>query len=103
MYAVSGEVKIDTSREKDPKDTIRKMQQAKRAALAPAQPSGQDRSVAAGASQIETGARIELVKENSEEESQINTDDNKSNCSNPSQRIMPRNSSFSEPSIQIVV
>ena len=35
MYAVGGEVKIDTSREKDPKDTIDKMQQVKRAALAP--------------------------------------------------------------------
>ena len=62
MYAVGGEVKIDTSREKDPEATIRKMQQVKRAALAPAQPSGQDRSVAARASQIEAEARIELSK-----------------------------------------
>ena len=66
MYAVGGEVKIDTSRERDPKDTIRKMQQVKRAALAPSQPSGQDRSVAARASQIEAEARIELLKENAE-------------------------------------
>ena len=63
MYAVGGEVKIDTSRERDPQDTIRKMQQVKRAALAPAQPSGQDRSVAARASQIEAEARIEMLKE----------------------------------------
>ena len=62
MYAVGGEVKIDTSRERDPEATIRKMQQVKRAALAPAQPSGQDRSVAARASQIEAEARIELSK-----------------------------------------
>jgi hypothetical protein len=66
MYAVGGEVKIDTSRERDPQDTIRKMQQVKRAALAPAQPSGQDRSVAARASQIEAEARIELLKQKEE-------------------------------------
>lgn len=65
MYAAGGEVKIDTSREKEPKDTIRKMQQVKRAALAPSQPSGQDRSVAARASQIEAEARVELLKEDS--------------------------------------
>lgn len=65
MYAVGGEVKIDTSRERDPEATIRKMQKVRRAALAPAQPSGQDRSVAAQASQIETEARIELQKEKS--------------------------------------
>jgi SprA-related family len=66
MYAVGGEVKIDTSRERDPGATIAKMQKVKRAALAPAQPSGQDRSVAAKASQIETEARIELQKQKSE-------------------------------------
>ena len=68
MYAVGGEVKIDTSPEKDPKDTIRKMEQVKRAALAPSQPSGQDRSVAAKASQIEAEARLELLQQNTAEE-----------------------------------
>ena len=65
MYAVGGEVKIDTSKERDPEATIRKMQKVRRAALAPAQPSGQDRSVAAQASQVEAEARIELQKEKS--------------------------------------
>lgn len=60
MYAVGGEVKIDMSRERTPEATIRKMQQVRRAALAPAEPSGTDRAVAAQASQIETQARIEL-------------------------------------------
>jgi hypothetical protein len=103
MYAVSGEVKIDTSREKDPKNTIRKMKQVKQAALAPSQPSGQDRSVAARASQIETEARIELLKENSEEENQNSKDDKKSNNSIPTGSTRPYKSSSSEPSIQIVV
>lgn len=59
MYAVGGEVKIDTSAENDPDATIRKMQQVRRAALAPAQPSGTDRAVAAQASQVEAQARVE--------------------------------------------
>jgi len=71
MYAVGGEVKIDTSREKDPQDTVTKMQQVRRAALAPAQPSSQDRSVAARASQIEAEARAELLKENAENTTSI--------------------------------
>jgi len=67
MYAVGGEVKIDTSRERNPEDTIRKMQQVKKAALSPSQPSAQDRSVAAQASQIEAEARTEITKKNTEE------------------------------------
>lgn len=64
--AVGGEVKIDASKENHPEATIRKLQKARRAALAPAQPSGQDRSVAARASQIEAEARIALQREKSE-------------------------------------
>ena len=67
MYAVSGEVKIDTSKENDPDATIRKMQKVKKAALAPAQPSAQDRSVAAKAAQIEAEARIELQEQKAKE------------------------------------
>lgn len=50
-YAVGGEVSIDTSPESTPEATISKMQQVKVAALAPAEPSSQDRSVAASATQ----------------------------------------------------
>jgi len=57
MYAVGGEVQIDVSSERDSNNTISKMQQVRRAALAPANPSGTDRSVAARASQIESQAR----------------------------------------------
>jgi hypothetical protein len=59
MYAVGGEVKIDVSPERTPEATIRKMQQVRKAALAPAQPSSTDRAVAAQASQIEAQARSE--------------------------------------------
>ncbi len=67
MYAVGGEVKIDTSRENNPEATIRKMQKVRRAALAPAQPSATDRNVAAQASQIEAQARVDLAQQKSEE------------------------------------
>lgn len=62
MYAVGGEVSIDTSRERDPDQTIRKMQQVKRAALAPTDPSATDKGVAARAAQIETQARMEKMQ-----------------------------------------
>ena len=65
-YAVGGEVSIDASAENTPEATIRKMQIVKRAALAPKDPSGQDRSVAAQAAQTEARARIELQQERSE-------------------------------------
>jgi hypothetical protein len=62
-YAVGGEVSIDVSNENSPAETIRKMQQVKAAALAPAEPSPQDYKVASDAAQKEQSARSELVKE----------------------------------------
>lgn len=60
-YAVGGEVKIDTSPiPGDPEATLRKAQQLRRAANAPAEPSSQDGSVAALAAQMEQQARAEL-------------------------------------------
>jgi hypothetical protein len=64
-YAVGGEVSIDTSKEKEPQETIDKMEIVRRAALAPAKPSAQDRSVASKASQIEAEARIEMSRSES--------------------------------------
>ena len=62
-YAVGGEVSIDTSPVSgDPDATIRKAQAIRRAALAPAEPSGQDRRAAAAAGQMEAKARQEQVK-----------------------------------------
>lgn len=60
-YAVSGEVPIDVSPVPgDPEATIRKMETVQRAALAAAEPSPQDRSVAAAAVQVALQARAEL-------------------------------------------
>lgn len=68
QYAVGGEVSIDTSAVSgDPAATIRKAQQIRAAANAPANPSGQDRAVAAQASQMEAAARQELAEQNRRE------------------------------------
>lgn len=62
QYAVGGEVGIDTSAVNgDPQATIQKMQIVRQAALAPADPSGQDRSVASAASAAESKAQQELA------------------------------------------
>jgi hypothetical protein len=65
-YAVGGHVNIDVSPENDPEGTIRKMQQVKKAALAPAKPSATDRAVAAKAARLETEARSEMREEQAE-------------------------------------
>ena len=62
LYAVGGEVHIDTSAESgDPEATLDKARQIRRAALAPAQPSAQDQAVAAQAAALEAQARLELA------------------------------------------
>lgn len=66
-YAVGGEVSIDVSEEKDPGDTVQKMQVVRAAALAPAEPSSQDLKVAAEASQKEQQARAEMTQQDIDE------------------------------------
>lgn len=66
-YAVGGSVGIDISAESDPESTIRKADQVKRAALAPAEPSAQDRSVAAAAVSMKQQAQNELLEIKAEE------------------------------------
>ena len=68
QYAVGGEVSIDTSAvPNDPQATILKAQTIRAAALAPAQPSGADRAIAAHASQMEAEARVALLNQNTDE------------------------------------
>jgi hypothetical protein len=71
-YAVAGEVLIDISEvPNDPQATIEKMQQVKAAALAPQEPSGPDRAIAADANQKITAARAELTAESSSELNEV--------------------------------
>ena len=68
-YAIGGEVPIDVSPiPGDPEATIDKMGVVKRAALAPAEPSGQDRRVAALADRQSLAAQAELNAQRLEEQ-----------------------------------
>ena len=60
-YAVGGEVSIDASSASTPQETIVKARQIRAAALAPAQPSAQDQSVAASAARMENEALLEIA------------------------------------------
>ncbi|MCG8672212.1 MAG: hypothetical protein MI867_22595 [Pseudomonadales bacterium] len=60
-YAVSGEVSISVSKVAgDPEATLEKAKVIRAAALAPAEPSAQDRRVAAEASQLQVEARSDI-------------------------------------------
>ncbi len=64
LYAVAGEVNIDTSPiPGDPQGTIAKANQIRAAALAPGDPSAQDRSVANAAAQMAAKASVEAAKQ----------------------------------------
>jgi hypothetical protein len=65
-YAVGGEVPIRIQSGRTPEETIRNAQKVRAAALAPAEPSAADLSVAATASELEAAARLELAKKAAE-------------------------------------
>ena len=78
QYAVGGEVQIDTSPvEGAPEATIRKAARIQAAANAPAEPSSQDRSVAAQAASMALSAQAELAEQKREkdDEDQISTNE----------------------------
>lgn len=78
MYAIGGEVGIDTSPGKTPEETLKKAAQIKRAALAPAQPSSADLQVAATAANMELEAKMEIQK-NQNQETKEKTEQNSQN------------------------
>jgi hypothetical protein len=71
QYAVGGEVSVDASPVRgNPEATIRKMELVKKASLAPASPSSQDKRVAAEADAQILAARQEITKEKREEQAE---------------------------------
>jgi hypothetical protein len=66
-YAVGGEVPVRMVGGRTPEEAIRNAAQVRAAALAPAEPSSQDRAVAAEASAMEADARAELAAQRSAE------------------------------------
>jgi hypothetical protein len=65
-YAVGGEVHIDTAPGRTPEETIARAHTIQAAALAPSEPSGADRAVAAQAAQLEQQARADLAVQEAE-------------------------------------
>ncbi len=64
QYAIGGEVSIDTSKVAgDPNATLKKAEQIQAAALAPTQPSSQDRAVAARAAKMAIEAKAEISQQ----------------------------------------
>lgn len=61
-YAIGGEVGIDTSPGRTPEETLVKAEQVRAAALAPADPSPQDRQVASQATRMAMDARMEIAR-----------------------------------------
>ena len=66
-YATGGHAQIDTSMTGEPEKDIEKAKKIRRAAMAPVDPSPQDRKVAAEADQMERQARAKLAEEQEEE------------------------------------
>jgi hypothetical protein len=82
-YAVSGEVSIRMPSSNSPEERVRQAETVRRAALAPADPSPQDRQVAAQASAMAAQARSEVqaeqrqqMTENREKASQSDNEQN---------------------------
>ncbi|MCP4870525.1 MAG: hypothetical protein GY898_17620 [Proteobacteria bacterium] len=67
-YAVAGEVPISLGTGNTPQEKVANARKARAAALAPADPSGADRSIAAKATRIEAEARAEVLQESRDAE-----------------------------------
>ena len=76
-YAVGGSVPIDVSPESTPEETAAKMRVVIKAALAPAEPSAADRSVAAAAQSQLQEAQLEIAAERAAEQRGEPTDEQK--------------------------
>lgn len=67
-YAVGGEVQIDVGEGRTPEETIQKARIIRQAALAPAEPSAQDRRIAASAASMERQAHKKIAEEKIQEQ-----------------------------------
>ena len=100
-YAIGGHVSIDTSPGKTPEETLQKAQTVMAAALAPADPSGQDLAVAAKASQMAVKARTELAQQQAAERSDLSRRDEDSPAGRLAQRFSAAITPRPEPFIRL--
>jgi SprA-related family len=68
QYAMGGEVKIDVGPGNTPEETLSKARIIQAAALAPADPSGADRAIAAAAAAMAQTAQAEIAKRSPNEQ-----------------------------------
>ncbi len=101
-YAIGGEVQIDTSQGSTPRETISKMARVRAAALAPADPSPQDRKVAAAAANQMSQARAELQLEQSKETTGVVQDAAESLVQRKGESSGPAESESQEPEVSQV-
>lgn len=103
-YAVGGEVPISTSEEATPEATLRKAQIIRRAALAPAEPSPQDRKIAAMATQMERVARTEIARERDiqAEQAKAAPADAPSTQTDATESVPPAGTSDPEPAERVI-
>ncbi|MGM0498727.1 MAG: putative metalloprotease CJM1_0395 family protein [Bacillota bacterium] len=107
-YAVGGSVDIETSPAKTPEETVKKAEQIKRAATAPAQPSGADLQIAAKATRMKMEAQAELNQKNISSEDDKNKGSSEINENNDSKfindyLINKRKSSYQESGREIKI
>lgn len=81
-YAVAGDVNISYQTSSDPEVNLKNAQQLKAAALAPAEPSSQDRKVAMKAEREIAKARQEIHEEELKKEKEADGNNNSSNIEN---------------------
>ncbi len=81
-YAVAGDVNISYQTSSDPEENLKNAQQLKAAALAPAEPSSQDRKVAMKAEREIAKARQEIQEEELKKEKEADGNNNSSNIEN---------------------
>lgn len=70
-YAVGGEVNVSFSESGNPEDDLKNAETMKRAALAPADPSSQDKSVAREADQLIQKAEQEITQQKEQQKTEI--------------------------------
>lgn len=108
-YAVGGSVDIETSPAKTPEETVKKADQIKRAATAPANPSSADLQIAAKATRIKMQAQSKINQktmsqpESETEKNSKNKDTQKNNNYQFENKylINQRNSSYQKSMIEI--
>lgn len=93
QYAVAGEVSINFVPSKDPDENIRKAETMRAAALAPADPSSQDRAVANEATQIIAKAESEKQQEKTDDKKSEDTENTEDKTTDNSKDTIPTSTS----------